>query len=262
LEKESIISEIQTASLRRLELLGIDSHQANDLWKTFNTEYFQSHTYGQITWHTSLIIDARQQAAKQQQKLDKPLIKTRVHESSNSIQLLVYMKDQDLIFYKVVTALSKSEVDIVNAQILNASDGYALQTFRLAPLNINNEKMSFVAEQLIHHIEEYLNNSSIATHASLSGSSKHKYFSSPTVIKFKNTNENRLTLLQIETVDRTGVLANIAKVFADCKIRIINARITSVGEKAIDQFVISTLEDKLLSEQQQNTLKQQLEESL
>ncbi len=262
-DREINISEIQTASLRRLELLGIDSHQANDLWKTFNTEYFQSHTYGQITWHTSLIIDARQQAVKQGQTLDKPLIKTRVHESSNSIQLLVYMKDRDLIFYKVVTALNKSEVDIVNAQILNASDGYALQTFRLAPLNINNEEMSYVAEQIIHQIEEKLNNSTNATHASLNGgSSKHKYFSSPTVIKFKNTADNKTTQLKIETIDRTGVLANIAKVFADCKIRIINARITSVGEMAIDHFVVSTLEDKALSKEQQNTLKQQLEESL
>jgi len=66
-DREINISEIQTASLRKLELLGIDSHQANDLWKTFNAEYFQSHTYGQITWHTSLIIGARQK-----QTLDKP----------------------------------------------------------------------------------------------------------------------------------------------------------------------------------------------
>ena len=132
-DRESNISEIQTASLRKLELQGIDSHQANDLWETFNTEYFQSHTYGQITWHTSLIIDA-----KQKQTLDKPLIQTRVHESSNSIQLLIYMKDRDRIFYDVVTVLSKSDVDIVNAQLLNTSDDYALQTFRLAPVNTNN----------------------------------------------------------------------------------------------------------------------------
>ncbi len=261
-DKESNILEIQTSSLRKLELLGIDSHQANDLWKTFNTEYFQSHTYGQITWHTSQIIDAKQHAAKQRQTLDKPLIQTRVHESSNSIQLMIYMKDRDRIFYDVVTALSKSEVDIVNAQLLNTSDGYALQTFRLAPVNINNEEMSFVAEQIIHQLDERLNSSADAILAPLSSSSKHKYFSSPTVFSFKNTNENNATQLKIETIDRTGVLVNIAKAFIDCKIKILNARIATAGEKAIDYFIISTAQDTALSDEQQNNLKQQLKELL
>ena len=255
--KESNILEIQTASLRKLELLGIDSHQANDLWKTFNTEYFQGHTYGQITWHTSLIIDALQKQAT-----DKPLIESRVHISSNSIQLLIYMKDRDRIFYDVVTSLNRSEVDIVNAQLLNTSDGYALQTFRLAPLNTNNEEMSLLAEHIVKRLEERLNNSNDTTPVSLISSSKHKYFSSPTVVGFEKMDDANTTLIKIETIDRAGVLANIAKAFVDSKIRILNARITTAGEKAIDHFTISTELDEALSEQQQNKLQQQLKELL
>jgi len=258
IDKETNVSEIQTASLRRLELLGIDSHQANDLWKTFNTEYFQSHTYGQITWQTALIIDA-----KQKQALDVPLIKTRVHESSNSIQLLIYMKDRDGIFYDVVTALSISDVNIVNAQIINATDGYALQSFRLAPVNTNNIEMSLVADQIIHLLEDRLTNTANTTNASLrSSSSKHKYFSSPTVISFNNTNENNTTQLKIETLDRTGVLANIAKALVECNLRLLNARIATAGEMAIDYFVISTKQDKVLSDEQQKNLTQHLKEIL
>ncbi len=264
-DKESNISEIQTASLRRLERQGIDSHQVNKLWKTYNSEYFQSHTYGLITWHTSLIIEAGQQQA-----LDKPLIQTRVHKSSNSIQLLVYMKDREHIFYDVVTVLGKNEVDIVNAQILNASNGYALQSFRLAPLNTNHEKMSFVASQIIHHLEESLsdrdnsssNNNADATQTSLSGCRKYKFFSSPTAVRFKDINDNNATLLSIETIDRSGVLENIAKTFIDCKVKLLNARITTAGEKAIDRFVISTPENNALTKQQKQTLKQQLLEAM
>ena len=256
-DRESNISEIQTASLRKLELQGIDSHQANSLWETFNAEYFQSHTYGQITWHTSLIIDT-----KQKHTLDKPLIQTRVHESSNSIQLLIYMKDRDRIFYDVVTVLGKSDVDIVNAQLLDTSDGYALQTFRLAPVNTSNEEMSLVANQIIRSLEEGLNNSSDATQTSLSGSRQQKYFSSPTVISFKQVNDNKATQIKIETIDRIGVLANIAKAFIDCKFKILNARIATAGEKAIDYFVISTAQNDALSDDQQSNLKKLLKELL
>lgn len=257
IDREANISEIQTASLRRLERLGINSHQANDLWKTFNEEYFQSHTYGQITWHTSLIINARQKRT-----LDKPLIETRVHESSNSIQLLVYMKDRDRIFYDVVTALSKNDVDIVNAQLLNASDGYALQTFRLAPVNTGHEEMSQIADQIKHSLEEQLNSNADSKHTPLNGSGKHKYFSSPTVISFRPVNENNATQIKIETMDRTRVLENIANAFNDFKIKILSARIVTAGEKAIDYFVIRNAQDKALSNEQQNNLKQQLKELL
>ncbi len=254
--REINISEIQTGSLRKLELLGIDSHQANHLWKTFNTEYFQSHTYGQITWHTSHIINARQK-----QTLNKPLIKTRVHKSSNSIQLMIYTKDRDHIFYDVVTSLSKNDVNIINAQLLNTSDGFALQTFRLASANTDNEEMSIIANQITHDMEERLSNSNSATQASLSSNSKHKYFSSPTTISFKSISDN-ITQIKIETLDRAGVLANIAKAFIDCKVKITNARIVTVGEKAIDYFNISTVQDDALSNTQQNNLKQQLKELL
>ncbi len=257
INKEANIAEIQTDSLRKLELQGIDSHQANDLWKTFNTEYFQSHTHGQITWHTSLIIDA-----KQKQLLDKPLIRARVHESSNSIQLMVYMKDRDRIFYDVVTSLKRSEVDIVNAQLLNASNGYALQTFRLAPLNINNDEMSLLAEKIVNRLEKSLNNGADTTHISLGSDRKHKYFSSPTIISFKNTDDDNATQIKIETIDRTGVLANIAKAFIDNKVKILNARIVTAGEKAIDYFTICSEHDNALSEELKNNLKQQLKELL
>ena len=55
--------------------------------------------------------------------------------------------------------LGKSEVDIVNAQIINASNGYALQSFRLAPMNTNNDEMSYVASQIAHNLGEKLDHS-------------------------------------------------------------------------------------------------------
>ncbi|MBE9564050.1 MAG: [protein-PII] uridylyltransferase [Proteobacteria bacterium] len=255
--REINISEVQTASLRKLELQGINSHQANELWQTFNEEYFQSHTYGLITWQTSLIIDAKQNDA-----LDHPLIQTRVHKSSNSIQLLVYMKDRNRIFYDVVAVLNKNDVNIVNAQLLNTTDGYALQTFRLAPANTSNEEMSSIADQITHNIKQRLNNDTDAPPIQLSSSSKHKYFSSPTVISFKKINDKNTTRLKIETIDRTGVLANIAKAIIDCNFKILSARIATAGEKAIDYFIISTEQNDALSDEQQNNLKEQLKELL
>ncbi|MCK5394999.1 MAG: hypothetical protein KAJ32_03360, partial [Gammaproteobacteria bacterium] len=199
---------------------------------------------------------------KQKGTLDTPLIHARIHESSNSIQLLIYMKDREHIFYDVLTILSNSEVDIVNAQVINASDGFALQTFRLTPVNIHNSEMELVAEQIVNRLHDKLSKKTETAQSSLSSSLKHKYFSSPTVINFDNSDDNSTTLLSIETINRVGVLENIAKAFVDCDVKILNARIATVGEKALDYFTISSADDKSLSDQQQNNLKQQLKESL
>ena len=257
IDKEKHIAEVKTASLRRLEEKGINSHQANDLWDTLNSYYFQSHTFGQIAWHTSLINNA-----KQKDILDIPLIQTRVHESSNSIQLLIYMKDREHIFYDAVTILSNNEVDIVNAQIINANDGFALQSFRLTPLNKNSSEMELITEQIVLRLQEKLINDTEPTQPLLSSSHKHKYFSSPTVVSFENSSNNKTTLIIIKTLDRTGILETIAKTFVDCKIKMLNARIAAAGEKTLDSFTISTTDDKSLSSEQQNNLKQKLKEAL
>ena len=96
--------------------------------------------------------------------------------------------------------------------------------------------MSLLAEHIVNRLEKRLNSSNDTTPVSLISGSKHKYFSSPTVVSFEKMDDSNTTLLKIETIDRTGVLANIAKAFVDCKIRILNARITTAGEKAIDYY--------------------------
>ncbi len=58
------------------------------------------------------------------------------------------------------------------------------------------------------------------------------------------------------------MLANIARAFIDCEIKILNAKIATAGETAIDIFVISTLEHTALSIEQQTNLKQKLIELL
>lgn len=172
------------------------------------------------------------------------------------------MKDREHIFYDVASTLSNNEVDIVNAQLINASDGYALQSFRLTPVNINSSEMEMMADQIAHRITDKLNNETEARQTTLSSDRKHKYFATPTVASFENTGDNNATLITIETINRTGVLATIAKVFIDCDCKVLNARISTAGEKALDYFTISTMDDKPLSTEQQNDLKQQLKKSL
>jgi [protein-PII] uridylyltransferase len=122
--------------------------------------------------------------------------------------------------------------------------------------------MEIIAEQINQRLRDELNSTTEATQTLLSSNRKLKYFSTPTIVKFEKAEDNHTTFLTIETIDRTGMLANIAKTFIDCKIKVLNARIATAGEMALDSFTISTTDDRSLSEEQQKNLKQQLKEAL
>ena len=173
------------------------------------------------------------------------------------------MKDRDGIFYDVVSELTSSEVDIVNAHIVNATDGYALQTYQLTPVNLTEPQVKLVAEHIVHRLQDRLNMSDDSRHTAISSiNTKLRYFPSPTIINFENTEGKKTTLLTIETIDRPGVLANIAKAMLNCKIKLLDAKIATAGEKALDYFTISSSDDDALSEEQQNSLRVELRDSL
>ena len=61
------------------------------------------------------------------------------------------------------------------------------------------------------------------------------------IIKDKKRN-----LITIETVDSSGLLANIAKVFFDNSVSIYSARINTLGERVEDTFEIENFNKKLV----------------
>jgi [protein-PII] uridylyltransferase len=254
-DREDNIQETQTTSLRRLERMGIDSHVAQSLWQTFPLEYFQGHTPVEIVWQTSSIINSSLPGGD-------ILIETRVEQQSGSIELMVYMKVRDQIFYDIVTELSNSEADIVSAQIINTSDGHALETFWLIPISSAPSEMAMAAEQIAARVSERLHRKFDATPYSLNSGRKHRHFNSPTEVTFSESDSGKATQIMIETIDRTGVLANIAKAFLDNGVRIQNARISTAGEKAIDHFIITNADNVQLDEAQQQKLSKQLIETL
>ena len=60
-----------------------------------------------------------------------------------------------------------------------------------------------------------------------------------------NFDKNR-NLITIETVDSSGLLANIAKVFLENKVSIHSARIYTLGERVEDTFEIENFNNKLV----------------
>lgn len=250
------IVETQTDALRHLEQIGIHPQEAHAIWKNLSNDYFQNHTSGEIVWHTSLL--SRYHSEDEDAVT---LVETRVDSHTNSIELVVYMKSRDHIFLDIVSHLSNSEIDIVSANIVNCYNHYALESFRLIPVNIANieiaeTEIQLAAEEITQRLRQRLTTD--IDHKAISqkplGASKH--FQTPTEIQYRDI--NNITRLKVETTSRAGLLAIIANAFYLNAIRLLSARINTAGEKAIDYFFITTQDDQPLDD----TLKSQLQKSL
>ncbi|MCW8922540.1 MAG: [protein-PII] uridylyltransferase, partial [Gammaproteobacteria bacterium] len=117
-DKLETIQLNQTDALRMLDLKGISTHQVHDIWQHLNDEYFLRHTPGEILWHTQLIFNKGDN--------NQPLIKTRINNQSESLELFVYTPSREAIFANVVNSVGQLGLDIVSAEVVNCSNNYAL----------------------------------------------------------------------------------------------------------------------------------------
>ncbi|MCK5003229.1 MAG: [protein-PII] uridylyltransferase [Gammaproteobacteria bacterium] len=242
----------QTDALRMLDLKGVSTHQAHAIWENLNNEYFLRHTPGEIVWHTQSIFNKNND--------DKPLVKTRINNQSDSLELFVYTPSKEAIFTTVVSSVGQLGLNIVSAEVVNCKNNYALETFKIISDNYTLDVLEHSVTEILPGLCETLaSEDSKLSDNSWATPRTHRHFEVPTLISFEELNETNTVRIHIDTVDRPGVLTFIAKAFIDCDIDILSAKISTAGEKAIDYFDIqhkdtNKILDKKLQEQLKSTL--------
>ncbi len=82
-----------------------------------------------------------------------------------------------------------------------------------------------------------------------------KVFSIKPKVTINNDLSNRFTVLEVEGLDRLGILSDITRTIADLKLNIGSAHIVTFGEKVIDSFYVTDLKnEKITSIGKQNKI--------
>ncbi len=84
---------------------------------------------------------------------------------------------------------------------------------------------------------------------------RNKTFTVTPAVTICNTLSNKFTVIEVECLDRTGLLSEITAVLADLSLDIASARITTFGEKVIDTFYVTDLVgQKITNENRQSNI--------
>ncbi|MEJ2322301.1 MAG: [protein-PII] uridylyltransferase, partial [Gammaproteobacteria bacterium] len=76
-----------------------------------------------------------------------------------------------------------------------------------------------------------------------------RHFDIETRIGFSQDTANHRTVLHLETADRPGLLALIGLVFSECGIRLMNAKVATIGEQVDDSFYVLDRHDEQIEDE-------------
>ncbi|WP_199609299.1 [protein-PII] uridylyltransferase [Flocculibacter collagenilyticus] len=227
---------------------GFDESDIDAVWTNLKADYFAKNPANKISWETREII-------KHTDK-ETPLVRVSKMPIQGGTLVFVYTKDQPDLFAAVVSALRSKRVSIFDAQIMRTKDGYALDSFVILEPNGKAVTSQSRINSIKSIIQRALKNRNTVKNIKHRLSRKLKQFDVPPKIKFLRTSAKNRTLVEIVSLDMPGLLAEIGEVFLACNLQLHSAKITTIGERAEDIFMLSDENDKALTKEKKQHLKE------
>jgi len=243
-------ARIEACRAQALTLLreeGVTAAAAERAWATFPASSFLRHRPEQIAWQTAAIV--RAEGAW-------PLVAVHPLSVRGSTELFVCTPDRDGLFASVTAMLDRLHFSVVEARILGAGAGMAMDTFLLLEADSQQPASADRAEELRQRMQRALAQGGQILPPRRSMSRQLKHFQMPPRIDFRQADGR--TRMALVCSDRPGLLAAVAQVLVACEVRVRDARIATFGERVEDFFQLVGHGDAPLDEAQQRRLREAL----
>ncbi|MGB1109295.1 MAG: [protein-PII] uridylyltransferase, partial [Gammaproteobacteria bacterium] len=215
----------------------IDPAKVEALWSQFTDDYFLRHTFQEIAWHAQVVIEATESG---HQTAEQPIIAISNEATRAGTAIFVYSKDSKGLFALCTAILAQHGLDVLDARILTTRDGHTLDTFTI----FDEAKTPLRNQARLDHLERSLKQALASPDQANLSTNRHiprqlKHFNMKPVIGFDSDINNGLSVMELMAPDRPGLLSAVGKAFASCDVSLVNARVTTLGERAEDVFFIT-----------------------
>ncbi|AMM26412.1 [protein-PII] uridylyltransferase [Variovorax sp. PAMC 28711] len=214
-----------------------EAHKA--LWETLDVGYFMRHDASEIAWHTKQLsrhvpvkgmpIDAKARA----------IVRARTSPVGEGLQVVVYTPDQQDLFARICGYFDQSSFSILDAKVHTASNGYALDTFQIVTAYVPEhyrDLISMVETGLAKTLDEA---GPLPPPAKGRVSRRVRSFPIKPRISLLPDDKAQRWVLNISASDRAGLLYSVARVLAQHHLNLQLAKVTTLGERVEDTFLIS-----------------------
>ena len=230
-------AEVEARKREALTLLALhaepfEAYKA--LWATLDVSYFMRHEAADIAWH----------ARHLSRHVGKPKVTVRVRRSATGegMQALVYTPDAPDLFVRICRFFDQAGFSVMDAKVHTTNDGFALDTFQVASQMATDdyrELAAMVEADLGRSLED---KRALPPPGKGRVSRRVKSFPVAPRVDLSPDEKAQRWLLSVSASDRPGLLYLIACVLARHHIDILLAKITTLGERVEDSFLIAGAE--------------------
>ena len=214
-----------------------ESHKA--LWETLDVGYFMRHDASEIAWHAKQLSRHVPMRGIPIDPAMPPIVRARLSPIGEGLQVVVYTPDQPDLFVRICGYFDQSSFSIIDAKVHTTSNGYALDTFQIvtayAPEHYR-DLMSMVETGLAKALEEA---GPLPAPSKGRVSRRVRSFPINPRISLLPDDKAQRWVLNISASDRAGLLYSVARVLAHHHLNLQLAKVTTLGERVEDSFLIS-----------------------
>ena len=204
------------------------------LWDTLEVSYFARHDATDLAWHARMLW--------RHVKTAVPIVSARASPLGEGLQVLVYAPDIADLFARICGYFDNAGFSVLDAKVHTTKAHFALDTFQLVHPNVEAGGPAGYRD-LISLVQTQLAQALAATGALPEPrrgriSRRVKSFPVTPRVSLRPDERAQRWLLSVSASDRSGLLYGIARVLARHRINLQLAKISTLGERVEDTFLI------------------------
>ena len=247
------IEESRTAVFDILLEHGLGSEFINALWDSLPQNVFLSYSKEQLEWTSAAVLNADPHNAV--------LVAIREVEEQGMSELLVCTPDYDGLFSAVTTVIDEIGLDVLSARVGTTATGKSFDLFQI--MDRNAQALNHIdSERLKLRLCEVLKSASLPQSVKRRLPRRLRPFKTTARVRFSAAHGGERTLMDLVCSDRPGLLSNISAAMLTCGVRIHDARITTLGDRVEDAFILSDKQNAPLSRSLRTELLRTLKDTL
>ena len=245
---EKVVEDKIKGVLKKLEIN--NANIIKRLWSNIDEGYFGRFSSSQLEWQAKSILE----------KDDDVNIISLRRNFDSLVEIFIKVNNFDGLFLELVRVFDVLGIEIIDADIATTKDKrIALNTF-IASYKYKSIKLT---QNDVKDLEKKICNIFNEAKQEVRPKkvkNKNTFFEKNTKVDDSIDKQKNRNIITIETINNSGLLVKIAKVFREFGASIHSAKITTLGEKVEDTFFIEDQNFKLISGSKMIKIKKALKE--